>query len=91
MCSTAKRGYPDLPEEPHQPVAFTFPKREYGKTIKVRCSFQRQWFRVWPFLHYDEAQDVVYCHTCVTAFKHGKILASHNAATAFVSYVVQCL
>ena len=36
-------------------------------------------------LHYDEGQDVMFCHTCVTAFKLGRIKSSKNAATAFVS------
>eukprot|EP00731_Ephydatia_muelleri_P024881 Em0016g1152a len=34
-------------------------------------------------LHYDEGQDVMFCHTCVTAFKLGRIKSSKNAATAF--------
>ncbi|KAL5474965.1 hypothetical protein EMCRGX_G027003 [Ephydatia muelleri] len=36
-------------------------------------------------LHYDEGQDVMFCHTCVTAFKLGRIKSSKNAATAFVT------
>jgi len=78
-------GLPDLPAEPHQPSSFNFPKRCFGQKKPVYCSFQRQWFVNWPFLHYDEAQDVVFCHTCVTAFKLNKIKSSHNAAAAFVS------
>ena len=49
------------------------------------CSAKSQWFDTWPFLHYDEGQDVMFCHTCVTAFKLGRIKSSKNAATAFVS------
>jgi hypothetical protein len=26
------------------------------------------WFSLWPFLHYNEAKDVVYCDTCIKAF-----------------------
>ena len=29
----------------------------------------------WPFLHYDEGKDV-FCHTCVTGFRQGKIKSS---------------
>eukprot|EP00731_Ephydatia_muelleri_P027422 Em0019g295a len=36
-------------------------------------------------LHYNEGQDVMFCHTCVTAFKLGRIKTSKNAATAFVT------
>jgi hypothetical protein len=41
-----------FPELPHQPKTIEFPKRAYGK-----CSFQSRWFSLWPFLHYNEAED----------------------------------
>ena len=47
--------------------------------------FAQQRVDTWPFLHYDEGQDVMFCHTCVTAFKLGRIKSSKNATTAFVS------
>ena len=62
-----------------------FPKAAFWEQKK--CSFQAQWLAKWPFLHYDEAHDVVFCYTCVKAFKQRKILSSHNAASAFVSYI----
>ena len=76
---------PDLPEAPHQPTGIEFPKRAYGKKKIVRCSFQSRLFTLWPFLHYDEAEDVVFSHTCVKAFKLKRIKTSHNVASAFVS------
>ena len=76
---------PSLPDEPHHPKSFAFPKRSFGMTKPVFCSAKSQWFDTWPFLHYDEGQDVMFCHTCVTAFKLGRIKSSKNAATAFVS------
>ena len=78
-------SFPDLPEVPHQPTTIEFPKRAYGKKKIVRCSFQSHWFSLWPFLHYSEASDVVFCHTCVKAFKLKRMKTSHNAASAFVS------
>ncbi len=36
-----------------------FPKRTFGKSKPVLCSAQSQWFNSWPFLHYDEGQDVL--------------------------------
>eukprot|EP00731_Ephydatia_muelleri_P018315 Em0011g355a len=60
-------------------------QRSFGKTKPVFCSAKSQWFDTWPFLHYDEGQDVMFCHTCVTAFKLGRIKSSKNAATAFVT------
>ena len=55
---------PNLPNKPHHPKDFEFPKRSFGKTKPVLCSAQSQWFTTWPFLHYDEGQDVVFCHIC---------------------------
>ena len=79
---------PCPPEKPHHPAkGFVFPKRSFGKSKPVLCSAQSQWFegKAWPFLHYDEAQDVVFCHNCVTAFKLNQMISSRNAAPAFVS------
>ena len=45
---------------------FKFPKRSFGKKNIVQRSFQHSWFSKWPFLHYSEANDEVYCHTCLT-------------------------
>ena len=56
---------------PHHSKDFAFPKRTFGKSKPVLCFAHSQWFGTWPFLHYDEGQDVVFCHTCVTAVKLG--------------------
>lgn len=40
------------------------------------------------FLHYAEAQDVVFCHTCVIAIRQKKILLSHNAATPICKFII---
>ena len=59
---------PDLPPARHQPSrCFVFPKRTFGKKNVVWRSFQQSWFNQWTWLHYDEANDVTYCHTCVTS------------------------
>ena len=74
-----------IPSQPHQPPAsFTFPKRSFGKKAPVLRSFQHAWFKQWTFLHYGEAKDVAYCHTCLLCFKE-KRLRSDNADPAFVS------
>ena len=80
---------PDIPDSPHQPSpGFKFPKRSFGKATVVFRSFQSTWFRQWPFLHYDEANDLAYCHTCVNGFKEKMKAAKADAA--FVSvYVVR--
>ena len=81
---------PDIPDSPHQSgPGFKFPKRSFGKATVVFRSFQSTWFRQWPFLHYDEANDLAYCHTCVKGFKEKKMKAA-KADAAFVSvYVVR--
>ena len=47
-----------IPEKPHQP--HTYSKRSFGKKTIILRSFQPDWFNKWPFLHYDEARDVVF-------------------------------
>ena len=79
-CVASSSNVPELPETPHQPraLSFRFPKRYYGKKSTVACTFQSGWFKSWPFLHYDEAQDVVFCHTCVKAFSLKRMITSHT-------------
>ncbi len=80
----AKCAIPSLPEKPHQPLSFKFPKRSFGKAKPVQCSAQSRWFSTWPFLHCDESIDAMFCHPCVTA-KKNLFLTSNNAADSFVS------
>lgn len=49
----------------------------------MQYSAQSQWFKSWPFLHYDEGQDV-FCHTCVKAISLDRIKFSNNISDAFV-------
>ena len=72
----------DLPECLHQPGPdFNFTKRK--KTV-VQRSFQHAWFSKWPFLHYNEAEDTVFCLTCRKMFKEKKNKTSTKADPAFV-------
>ena len=74
-----------VPKEPHQPLSFKFPKRQYGLKKPVFCSFKGHWFTQWPFLHYNQAEDIVLCHTFAKAFLLKRIKTSHNASETFVS------
>ena len=65
-------------------LEFPFPKQPFGKAKVVYRSFQKSWFKEWPFLHYDEVKDVAFCHTCATAVEEKKIRAS-TAEASFVS------
>ncbi len=58
-----------VPEKPHQPLEFNFPKRGFG-IKEMQRSFQPEWFRRLPFLHYDEAK----CYdgaSAITGFRQG--------------------
>jgi hypothetical protein len=61
-----------IPREPQQQATFHFPKRSFGEKVPVLLGFQPVWFRKWPFLHYNEAKDLVYCHTCLLCSKEKK-------------------
>ncbi len=84
LCALDMASVP--PSTPHQSHDFEFPKLSFGKNKPVLRSFQSSWFSKWPFLHYDEANDSVYCHTCLLGFHQKKIRAA-NADPAFVSLV----
>ena len=42
-----------------------FPKRSFGKKSVIPGSYKYSWFSKWPFLHYNEAEDTVICHSCM--------------------------
>jgi len=71
--SLLSRSLPDIGERPNQPRRFTFPKCEFGKKSVVKCAFQQLWFQSWPWIHYDETNDVAFCHTCVTAARSKRL------------------
>ena len=39
-----------LPNQPHQPLIFPFPKREFGGKVVCKRSFQVLWFSKWSWL-----------------------------------------
>ena len=70
----------------HQPGPdFSFLKHSYRKKTVVQQSFQHAWFSKWHFLHYNEAEDTVFCFTCRKMFKEKKNKTSTKADPAFVS------
>ena len=83
--SSVSQSYPTLPDTPnHPPSSFNFPQREFGKKQVVKRSCQLQWFSNWEWLHYDEDDDVVFCHFCVTALVKRTVKWNKEEA-AFVS------
>ena len=81
-----KSNVTELTDTQPQPQHFSFPKRK--KNIVMR-SFEALWFKSWPFLHYDEARDLAFCHICVKGFKERKMRSSTRADTALVSSVIE--
>ncbi len=51
------------------------------KTV-VKRAFQATWFGSWRWIHYNEAEDCVHCHICLTALK---INLTPGDDSAFVS------
>ena len=79
--ATSQLAATDFPECSHQPgLDFIFPKRSFGEKSVVQRSFQHFCFSKWPFLHYNEAEDTVFCHTCMKMFKEKKNKTSTKAA-----------
>ena len=76
-----------LPQAPHQPLNFSFPMRQFGSRNVNRC-FQPIWFSKWPFLHYDESRDLVFCHVCMKADQTSHKIRGSNADAAFVSLLL---
>ena len=82
MAASCFANFSDIPLLPHQSLdQFPFPKRVFSNQCQP---FQHSWFTQWKFPHYEEANDIVFCHTCVSAFKQGKMMSS-CAEPAFVS------
>ncbi len=72
-------------DKPNQPTKFHFPQREFGKASVVFRSFQPQWFKRWPWLHYREEGDLAFCFTCMTAFRNQHLHAVSIKEQSFIS------
>ncbi len=87
IASREKNLLDNLPESPHQPLSFNFPKRKFGKKTILERSFQASWFDRWTWLHYNEAEDCVHCFLCLKAVKLNHVAAKKDEA-AFVSVLL---
>ena len=67
------------------PLSYTFLPRTYGKTHVKQRRCLHQWFREFPWMHYDEARDVVFCHTCITATKKKLLSFTRRYDDTFIS------
>lgn len=72
-------------KHPVQPKNFNFPKRLMSGQFKV---FEKEWFRRFPWLRYDEELDAAICFPCVKAIDKNMI-ASGNMGYAFLEISLQ--
>ena len=75
----------DQSSRPNQPVSFNFLKRKFGQLKPVFRSVQPAWFRKWPWLHYDQVEDKMFCHICLQAFKQGSVSLIQKKKDAFIT------
>ena len=54
----------------NQPNNYSHSKRKFGED---EGSFLSSWYEKWNWLHYDEAEDSVYCIICINAYLHNMI------------------
>ena len=67
----------DIPPVPNQPKTFKFPLRSFGQKNPVKRSLHSSWFANRTWLHYDEANDLAYCHASTAAYREGKLNSSN--------------
>ena len=84
--ATSQLATTDLLEHSHHPGPdFIFQKQSIGGKMSLRDFFQHFWVSKWPCLHYNQAEDTVFCHTYLKMFNEKKNKTSTKAYPAFVS------
>ena len=74
----------DLPDTPCHLVGSNFQSRTFGSAKKVNRSFQSSWCHRFSWVHYDNAQDLVFCFSCCKAAKEGKVRLTGAEEKCFV-------
>ena len=64
----------------NQPRNFSYPKKKFGKE---EISFLPSWYNKWTWLHYDEAEDSVYCIICKST-DHCNMLNDIRVENSFI-------
>ncbi len=84
--STKSSETVSLGENPNQPVLPSYPRRKFGLKSPVFRAFQSSWYKRWPWIHYDQANDCVFCFTCLKAKRLGMLKAcASKGEEAFLS------
>ena len=73
----------ELPAEICQPLDLKYPKRNFENGPER--SFCKEWYRKFPWLHYDEKRDAVFCFTCMNAANKQKLRVSTKQDDAFIA------
>ena len=68
-------------QTPNQPSNFNFPKKLYGKQYR---SVQSTWFREYPWLHYDDQKDCLFCYVCSNQYLKGNLASARISDGAFI-------
>ena len=63
----------NLPDTPHHLVSSHFPSHTFESAKKVDRNFQSSWCHCFSWIHYNNAQDLVFCFICCKDAKEGKL------------------
>ena len=74
----------DIAPVPNQRKTFKFPQHLFGQQNPAKRSFLSSWFANRTWLHYDEANDLTYCHVCKVAYRDDIKLNSSSLDKAFI-------
>lgn len=65
-----------------RPKHFQFPKTKFGRHFR---SCRSQWFDDYPWLHYDEGKDSVFCFVCAQKNSNNNLFSARNKESAFIT------
>ena len=72
----------NLIQTPNLPSNFNFPKKLYGKQYR---SVQSTWFKEFPWLHYDDKKDTLFCYVCSNQYLKGNLATARSSDGAFIT------
>ena len=75
----------NIGDKPNQLSSFNFPKQKFDQAKPVFRSVQPAWFKKWPWLHYDQVEDKMFCHTCCQALKQVNIKLGERKKDTFLT------
>ena len=85
VTGTAEAAHNLISERAHQPI-LQFPLRLFGKQQRAFCA---SWYKKYPWLHYQEANDSVLCFYCSVAEKRGlgssSVVRNNSAEDVFIT------